>query len=113
MPLADILVIAIVTFIGFVIASLPLHFTVKILGGRTTLFKTMFTITITGLVVTAINYKFQIWGGLIALLVSLWIYKEVFELGWFRAFFAWILQFIFVIIITFVIATLIGISLTI
>ena len=111
MPITNLLTIAIVTFIGFVIASLPLHFAVSVLGGRTTLFKTMFTITITGLVISAINYKFQIWGGLIALIVSLWIYKEVFELGWIKAILAWILQFIFVIIIAFIIATLIGISL--
>jgi hypothetical protein len=113
MALANLLTIAIISFISFIIASLPLHFAVKVLGGRTSLFKTMFTITITGLVITAINYKFQTWGGIIALIFSLWIYKEIFELGWIKAFFAWILQFIFVIVLVFIISAIIGVSLII
>lgn len=101
-------------FVLFMLSSLPLHFSVKLLGGKTSILKTMLVVFVSGIIVTAIQNYVQLIGGLIAFLVLIWIYHEIFRLKWFKAFAAWLLQFVFIVIIYLLAAiflvSLIGIS---
>ena len=98
----------------FILSALPLYFSVKFLGGKTTLLKTVMVAFISGIIVTAIKYQFQAFGGIIAFLILIWIYHEVFRLRWIKAFLAWILQFVFIILfyllVLFIVALVLGVS---
>jgi hypothetical protein len=64
--------------------------------------------------VSSIKYSFKFWGGLLAFIMLIWIYHEIFRLKWFKAFLAWLLQFVFIAIfyaILIFIAAFVGISL--
>lgn len=94
----------------FLISSLPLYFSIKLLKGRTTLIKTIFVSLIIGIIVSAINLKFHFFGGFLSFFLTIWLYHEIFRLKWDKAFFVWILQFIIIAIFYFL---LIIISITI
>ncbi|MBN2367988.1 hypothetical protein JXC34_03140 [Candidatus Woesearchaeota archaeon] len=98
----------------FLVSALPLYFAIKFLGGKTTLFKTAFVALISGIIVSAIKFQFKTFGGILAFFVLIWIYHEVFRLKWFKAFVAWILQFVFLaifyVIALFLIALVVGVS---
>jgi hypothetical protein len=85
-----------ITLIGFIISSLPLYFSAKLMGSKTSFVKTLFVAFITGIIISAIQIKFKVFGSIIAFFILIWIYHEVFRLKWLKAFFAWALQFIFV-----------------
>ena len=98
----------------FIISALPLYFSVKLLKGKTTLLKTIIVTFLSGIIVTAIENFFQWFGGLIAFIILIWIYHEVFRLKWWKALVAWFLQFVFILLfyIFFAIffASIIGVS---
>ncbi|MFH2020160.1 MAG: hypothetical protein ABIJ34_02035 [archaeon] len=103
----EALIIAfIVTVLVFIISALPLHFSIKFLGGKTDLLKTIMVVLISGVIVSAVKYQFKLFGGLIAFFILIWIYHEVFRLKWWKAFVAWFLQFVFIAIFYAVIALL-------
>ena len=95
-----------------VISTLPLYFTVKLLGGKTTILKTLLVMVVLGLLSIVINLLFSDLATLIFFLLMVWIFHEVFRLKWLKAFFVWIIWFIFVLIFGFI-ATLFGISILI
>jgi len=82
----------------FLITSIPLHLAVRFLGGKTSLLNTMFINVIAGVIVAAIQFYFKVWGGLIAFLILLWIYREAFHLKWWKAIVAWLLQFVIIVL---------------
>jgi len=86
-----------VLIVIFLISALPLYFAVRLLKGRTTLFKTAIITFISGIIVSVVNYLFKTWGALIAFILLIWIYHETFRLKWHKAFLAWILQLVFII----------------
>jgi len=92
------------TILIFIISSIPLNIAVKILGGRTNLLKTALISLIAGIIIGFIPYA------IIGFIILIWIYHEVFRLKWFKAFFAWLLQFIIIGIFYFILA-LLGIAL--
>ncbi len=92
----------------FIVTTLPLHLAVNMFGGRTTFLKTFLVILVSSIIVAFITSLFPL-GGLIAFIVLIWIYSEMFHIGMLRAFFIWIMQFIIVIIFAFILA-LAGIS---
>ncbi|MCF7860801.1 hypothetical protein K9M79_01030 [Candidatus Woesearchaeota archaeon] len=100
--------------LAFIISSLPLYLSVKFLGGKTSILKTVFISIITGFIVTAIKSYFSTWGGILAFVAMIWIYHEAFRLKWLKAILAWILQFVFVAImyyvVTLILGTILGIS---
>jgi len=96
----------------FILSGIPLYITVKLLGGKTSIFKTAFVVLIVGLFVAAIQFYFKTWGALIAFLVSIWIYREIFRLKWWKAIVAWFLQLIVLWVLLFILA-LIGVSVAI
>ena len=111
MALSTAIIALLVIISAFIISALPLYFAVKVMGGKTSLFKTIFINLISGLIVGAVKYVFKTWGALIAFIFLIWIYHESFRLKWFKAFFAWILQFVFVAIFYFILLALFGVSL--
>jgi hypothetical protein len=94
--------------LAFIISSLPLYLSVKFLGGKTSILKTVFISIAVGIIVTAIKSYFSTWGGLIAFFMMIWIYHEAFRLKWIKALLAWILQFVFVIIMYFIMSLILG-----
>ena len=78
----------------FVISALPLYIAVKILGGKTTLIRTVIVMIVSGVLVSFSQSFGGIYGGLMAFILVLWLYRISFELGWIRAMFVWAGQFI-------------------
>lgn len=95
-----------VTVIIFILSSLPLYFAVKLLGGNTNLLKTALVALIAGIVVAVIESFFSIWGGLIAFMLLLFIYKGMFGIGWLRAFLVWVIQLVIIVLISVLVGTL-------
>jgi hypothetical protein len=83
----------IVIVLVFIITAIPLNIAVHLLGGNSNLLKTAFVNLIVGLI-GAVIYGFLPFGGLLAFIALLFIYKMMFGLSFLRAFLAWGLQFI-------------------
>lgn len=92
--LTGIAMVLLVVILIFLIAALPLHIAVKMMGGKTTLFRTAFISAIAGVVVYIVKSMLTEWGGLIAFIAMLFIYMTAFKIGFFKALVAWFLQFI-------------------
>ncbi len=110
-----VLITFLILIIIFLISALPLYFAVRLLNGRTTLFKTAIITFISGIIVSVVNYLFKTWGALIAFVLLIWIYHDVFRLKWHKAFLVWILQLAFIVIFKYIfgfIAALFGIALS-
>ena len=91
-----------ITIVAFLLSGIPLYLAVKLLGGKTGILKTAIVLFVSGLIVAAIKNYVDTLGALLAFIVMIWIYKESFKLGWFGAFFAWLLQFVMLAIIVIV-----------
>ena len=101
----------IIDIIIFIIAAIPLYFAVKTLNGKTTFLNTVLVNIITGIMFTVMRNTFPFLGVVFGFILLIWIYHEVFRLKWFKAFVAWILQFVFIALfyfILFLIATMLG-----
>ena len=102
----------IVTIIIFLLSSLPLHFAVKLWGGETNLLKTALVALIAGIIVSIIQLFFSVWGGLIAFIILLFIYRTMFDVGWIRSFLVWLMQLVFIVVFL-VLARLIGVTIAV
>ena len=80
----------------FVLAALPLHFAVKIMGGKTTILKTILINIIAGLVLALITSAAPIFGGILGFLGLLFTYMFFFRIGFLRALVVWLLQIVLV-----------------
>jgi hypothetical protein len=83
----------IIIVLVFIITAIPLNIAVHLLGGHSNLFKTAFVNFIVGLIGAAI-YAFAPFGGLLAFVALLVVYKFMFGLSFLRALLAWVLQFV-------------------
>jgi len=92
-----------------VISALPLYLAVKILGGKASILKTIVVNILVGAVVWVINYLLNAWASIVAFILVIWIYREMFRLKWIKAFLAWILQFIIMAVLVFLVG-LFGLS---
>lgn len=90
----------------FIISALPLHFAVKLLGGKSSILKAFIITLISGFVVSIPKLVFDSWGGIIGMFLLIWIYREVFRLKWLKAFLAWILQMIFIFVFSLIFGAL-------
>jgi len=104
--LTEIIIGAFVFIIILIISALPLYLAVKMLGGKTTIFKTILVNILGGIIVYLVNHFFTTWGGLIAFILLIWFYREMFRLKWFKALLAWLLQLIFMAILYAILAFL-------
>jgi hypothetical protein len=82
----------IVLLVVLIISAIPLNIAVKLLGGKSGIIKVIFVNVLVGLVYFAIHAFIGLFAGLISFIAMLFIYKEMFRLGWLKAFFAWLLQ---------------------
>ena len=105
----EIIITTLVIILIFLISALPLHISVKILGGRTNILKS-FLVTFGAGIIAAILAAILPFGTIIALFVLIWIYREMFRLKWIKAIIAWILQMIFIFLLG-ALATILGITL--
>ncbi|MBN1274754.1 hypothetical protein JXA12_00470 [Candidatus Woesearchaeota archaeon] len=96
---------------AFLISALPLYFSVQLLGGKAGLFKVVLINLLVAFVAILVRFFFDSWGGLVAFIVMIWIYKDFFELSWLRALLAWLLQFVFAVIIIVLAVLLFGVAL--
>ena len=110
---ALLLVKGFVFFMIIVLSALPLYLAVKFLGGKATILKVILVNILAGIAVPAVKFFVGlylvgkgIYGGIVAFLFLLFIYKIFFRLGWIRAFLAWILQFVVIVILIFITALL-------
>ncbi|MFP4656547.1 MAG: hypothetical protein ACLFNK_03125 [Candidatus Woesearchaeota archaeon] len=78
----------------FVVSALPLYLAVKLLGGKTSILRTILVMIISGFLVSLSHSLGGVFGGLIAFIVVLWLYRVSFELGWIRALVVWAAQFV-------------------
>ena len=92
-----------VIVIIFIISALPLHFAVKLLRGKTDLFKTIMVSIIAALIITALRQAFPIFGPVIAFLLLVWIYHELFRLKWWKAFLVWLVQLVIILLFSFLV----------
>jgi hypothetical protein len=92
-----------------IISSLPLYLAVKLLGGKASILSTFLVMLGTGFISILINLVFPIYGTIIAWLVLIWVFHDVFRLGWLRSIFAWIIWIIFIFVFLFIFS-LIGIG---
>ena len=89
----------------FALSSIPLFLSVKALKGKTTFGEVILVNIIAAVIIAVVNHFAFIWGGILAFILILLVYKAVFEFGWGKALLAWFLQFVIVaILIAFVLA---------
>lgn len=100
-----------VLFLIIIISALPLHIAVKLMNGRTHLLKTILVMFITSLIITIISTLIP-FGAILAFIILIWLYREIFRLKWYKAFIVWLLQIIFISILVFIVS-IVGISFTI
>lgn len=98
----------IIVFLTLIVSTLPLYFAVKILGGKTSFLKTLLIMIIASIVTTLITAFFP-FGSFIAFIILIFIYREAFRLKWIKAFFAWLLQLLFVALIS-ILLLILGVS---
>ena len=79
----------------FILAAIPLYFAVDFLGGKTSFLNVVLVNLVTGVLYAVLRSWSFFFGGILAFILMLWIYHEVFRLKWLKAFFAWLLQFVF------------------
>ena len=100
-------------FIVFLFSSIPLYFALKMIKGKAkkVSFTKVFLVNIlVAAVASAVSSSFGFLGGVVAFLLALFVYKEMFEIDWLTAFLVWLMQIVIVALIFWALI-LLGISL--
>lgn len=97
-----------IVLIILIISAIPLNIAVKLLGGDSSILKVIVVNLAVGFAALLLNSFFGVLGGLISFIAMLFIYKVAFDLGLIRAFLAWILQAIVVVVLGFIAIILFG-----
>lgn len=101
------------TFLGLVILAIPLYITIGLLGGRRSIITVIIVNLLTGFLAYSLQATYPVWGWLLAFVLSLWLYREIFRLKWWKALLAYFLQFVILLIFWFILgAVLLAIGLT-
>lgn len=80
--------------VAVAIAALPLHIAVRLLGGETTLIRTILVNLAVGLASALLAMALEAWVGAVTLLVTIALYKVFFRIGWVKALLVWLLSFV-------------------
>lgn len=107
----EFLISIFILFLIIVVSALPLHIAVKIMRGKTHLLKTIVVMFITSLIITVISTLVP-FGAILAFIILIWLYRELFKLKWYKAFIVWFLQLVFISLLIFLVS-IVGISFTI
>jgi len=91
--------ILLILLLGLAISSIPLNIAVHLLGGDSSIIKVIIVNISVGVVAALINFYVNAYAGIVAFISMLFIYKLAFDLGWIRAFLAWILQGIILVLL--------------
>ncbi|MFT4325920.1 MAG: hypothetical protein ACMXYK_00255 [Candidatus Woesearchaeota archaeon] len=83
-----------------IIIGIPLHISVSLLGGSTSLLKSGFIVLITTFITGLTTILFRPWGSFIGFLITLLLYRETFRLKWWKTVVVWFLQFVVLMILT-------------
>ncbi|MBU4246639.1 MAG: hypothetical protein ABIF85_01985 [Nanoarchaeota archaeon] len=100
-------------FIVFIFSSIPLYFALKMIKekAKKISFTKVFLVTIlVAAVASAVSSSFGFLGGVVAFILALFVYKEMFEIDWLTAFLVWLMQIVIVALV-FWAFILLGISL--
>jgi len=89
-----------------VISALPLYFAVKLVGGEAGLLKVILIGLLLSLASAGATRFISMLAGVIMILLTFFAYKVAFKLGWIRAFIAWILQYIFILVTLMIISVI-------
>ena len=76
----------------FALSAIPLHIAVKMLEGKSSLFKAIIANIVVAVLSFMISLKMTRFAGLLSFLALLFVYKIMFRIGWFRASLAWLIQ---------------------
>ncbi len=106
----DLLLIAGVILLSFIVASFPLYLSVKMLGGRTSLLRAVGVNLVVG-IVTSLLYIFFSPIAIVVFLVAVVLYREMFRLRWWKAFLVWFIQIFLSVLLALLLSVLIGMSL--
>jgi hypothetical protein len=99
----------VVVILAIIISSLPLYFSVKLLGGDASILKVFLTNILMG-VVSAILMKMFGFGGLAVLLFTILLYAAIFDMGFIRSFFVWLIQYVIAFLLVILFVFILGIS---
>ncbi|MDA3855322.1 MAG: hypothetical protein PF569_03625 [Candidatus Woesearchaeota archaeon] len=106
MALTEVTLTILIVFLLIVISSLPLYLAAKTFGGKTTILKTFFVMILVSILTIFAQAIFRIYGTIIAFILVLIVFKELFHLSLGKAFLVWIFWLIFVILFTFIFSIL-------
>ncbi len=104
----EIIINIIVIAAIFLLSAVPLYFAVKFLGGKTTLIKAAIVNFIGGIIISVFQSYRAFWGSIIAFVLLVWVYHEVFRLKWWKAFLVWLVQALIVILIYVIVGFILG-----
>ncbi len=79
--------------------SLPLYFAVKFLGGKTGFWRSIVAVVAIDVLIVVITARVSTYVGLAVLLATIAIYKFAYELTYKKAFYAWMLKYVFAFLI--------------
>ncbi len=103
MFLQILLIALIIPLIIIIISSLPLYFSVNLLGKNTSLLRVIMVNMIVPIIIFIIKIMFDSWTGAISFLAIIIVYHYLFKISWAKAIMAWALQFMIAIIMIIII----------
>lgn len=98
-----------IIILSFVISALPLFFSVTMLGARTNIFRVIGVNVVVGLVVAGV-YLLLPFASLIAVIATIFLYREFFRIKWWKALLAWFLQSFIAFLLVLILVAVFGLS---
>ena len=95
----SLIIILLILLAVLIIAALPMHLAVLMLGGRSSIFKVIVANILASIISVLVYGYFHTWTGLISFILMIWLYTVMFHIGFVRALLAWILQFIIAVLL--------------
>ena len=102
MNVLSLIVTVCIYLVIFAIASFPLHLIIRKLGSNVAFVEVIIVNLVAAVLIGLLNNLWFLWGGLIILLILLYVYKAVFEINWGKSFVAWLSMVVMVGILVFV-----------
>jgi len=91
--LAAISLVSVLIIIGIlVVSAIPLNIAVKVLGGESSIIKVIIVNILVGASAAILALVIDKFLAIASFIVMIFIYKEMFKIGWIKAFFAWVFQ---------------------
>ena len=104
MNLEFALISVIVLLLLIILSSLPLYITIRLLGGRVSILRAFLVMLIVGVTTFFIEMFFSTWGVILAWILMIWIFREVFRLKWLKAVLAWIIWLVLIFVFSFILS---------